>query len=45
MVKPKVTLVAMVSQFESGGERAEEILKGVIKKLEESGLEVNAYNK
>jgi len=45
MVKPKVALVAMASQFESGGERAEEILKGAIKKLEESGLEVNAYKK
>jgi len=45
MSKPKVALVAMASQFESGGQRAEEILKGVIKHLEESGLEVNAYEK
>ena len=45
MVKPKVALVAMASQFESGGERAEEILQGAIKQLEESGLEVNAYEK
>jgi len=45
MVKPKVALVAIASQFESGGERAEEILKGAIKQLEESGLEVNAYEK
>lgn len=45
MVKPKVALVAMASQFESGGERAEEILKRAIKHLEESGLEVNAYEK
>ena len=45
MVKSKVALVAMASQFESGGERAEEILKGAIKQLEEGGLEVNAYEK
>ncbi|MBA7518121.1 hypothetical protein ES705_10187 [subsurface metagenome] len=45
MVKPKVALVAMASQFESGGKRAEEILKGAIKQLEESGLEVNAFEK
>jgi len=45
MVKPKVALVAMASQFESGGERAEEILIGAIKQLEERGLEVNAYEK
>jgi L-fucose isomerase-like protein len=45
MGKPKVALVAMASRFESGGERAEEILKGAIKHLEESGLEVNAYEK
>jgi len=45
MIKPKVALVAMASQFESGGERAEEILKRAIKHLEESGLEVNAYEK
>jgi len=45
MVKPKVALVAMASQFESGGERAEEILKGAIKHLEANGLEVNAYEK
>lgn len=45
MNKPKVAIVAMASQFESGGERAEEILKGVIQHLKESGLEVNAYKK
>ncbi len=45
MVKPKIALVAMASQFESGGERAEEILKGAIKNFEESGLEVSAYGK
>ena len=45
MSKPKVALVAIASQFESGGQRAEEILKGVIKHLKESGLEVNAYEK
>jgi len=45
MVKPKIALVVMASQFESGGERAEEILKGAVKHLEESGLEVNAYGK
>jgi L-fucose isomerase-like protein len=45
MNKPKVALVAMASQFESGGERAEGILKGSIKQLEESGVEVNAYEK
>jgi len=45
MIKPKVALVAMASQLESGGERAEEILKGAVKHLEESGLEVNAYEK
>ena len=45
MVKPKIALVSMASQFESGGERAEEILKGAIEHLEESGLEVNAYKK
>lgn len=39
MNKPKVAIVAMASQFESGGERAEEILKGVIQHLKESGLE------
>jgi len=45
MVKPKIALVSMASRFESGGERAEEILKGAIEHLEESGLEVNAYKK
>jgi L-fucose isomerase-like protein len=45
MVKPKIALVAMASQFESGSERAEEILKGAIEHLEESGLEVDAYEK
>lgn len=45
MVKPKISLVAIASQFESGGERAEEILKEAIEYLEESGLEVNAYEK
>ena len=45
MVKPKVGLVVMASQFESGGERAEEILQGAIKHLEANGLEVNAYEK
>lgn len=45
MDKPKIALVAMASQFESGSERAEEILKRAIEHLEESGLEVNAYEK
>ncbi len=45
MIKPRVALVAMASHYESGGERAEEILKGAVKYLEESGLEVNAYGK
>jgi L-fucose isomerase-like protein len=45
MVKPKVALVAMASKFESGGQRAEEILKGAIKHLEKNGLEVYAYEK
>ena len=45
MVKPKIALVAMASQFESGSERAEEILEGAIEHFEESGLEVNAYEK
>lgn len=43
MKKPKVALVAMASRFESGGQRAEEILKGAIASLKEKGLEVNAY--
>jgi L-fucose isomerase-like protein len=43
MNKPKVALVAMASRFESGGQRTEEILKGAIKYLEKSGLEVKAY--
>ncbi len=45
MKKPKVALVAMASKFESGGERAEEILKEAIKYLEKKGMEVNAYEK
>ena len=45
MVKPKVALVAMASQFESGGERAEQILREVKKQLKENGLEVNIYEK
>jgi len=45
MKKPKVALVAMASQFESGGERAEEILQGANKHLKECGLEVYAYEK
>jgi len=45
MKKPKVALVAMASQFESGRERAEEILQGAIKHLKECGLKVNAYKK
>jgi len=45
MVKPKIALVAMASQFESGGERAEEILKEATKQLKENGLEVKVYEK
>jgi L-arabinose isomerase len=45
MIKPKVALVAMASKFESGGERAEEILKEATKHLEQNGLEVNAFEK
>ena len=45
MVKSKVALVAMASKFESGGQRAEEILKGAIKYLEKNGLEVYTYEK
>ena len=45
MDKPKVALVALASKFESGGQRAEEILKGAIKHLEKNGLEVYAYEK
>lgn len=45
MDKPKVALVAMASKLESGGQRAEEILKGAIKYLEKNGLEVYAYQK
>ncbi|MBA7514504.1 hypothetical protein ES705_06534 [subsurface metagenome] len=45
MVKPKIALVAMASQFESGGERAEEILKEATKQLKENGLEVKVHEK
>ena len=40
MTKPKVAVVAVASRFESGGERAPEILENARKKLAASGLEV-----
>jgi L-fucose isomerase-like protein len=45
MSKPKIGLVAMASEFESGGQRSKEILKGAIKYLERNGLEVDAFEK
>jgi L-fucose isomerase-like protein len=45
MSKPSLGLVAIASEFESGGQRSEEILKGAIKYLKDNGLEVVAFEK
>lgn len=43
MHEPKVGLVAVASEAESGGDRAETLLKQTVPRLEKAGLEVVAF--